>query len=54
VTNNNYDTASWGEEKGEGRFGKLDIGKLEFIWSLGFGYWDLSFSMMDRNDKELG
>jgi hypothetical protein len=30
-----------GEGKGEGRFGHLKIGQLEFIWSLGFGYWNL-------------
>ena len=22
-------------------FGYLDIGELEFIWKLGFGYWNL-------------
>jgi hypothetical protein len=31
-----------GEGKGEGRFGHLNIGKLEFVWNLGFGYWNLT------------
>ncbi len=30
----------WGEHKGEGRLGHLEIRRLGFIWDLEIGIWD--------------
>jgi hypothetical protein len=34
------------------RFGRMKIGQLKFIWSLGFGYWNLVYSVADSAPDE--